>query len=73
MIEFREHSFLQNPRLPAEVNASRVHVRVCAADDATAKCADGSGAAAEADGVVMLRQGLKDAQLKTALQAGSAI
>lgn len=70
-IEFREYSFLQNHRLPAEVNSSRVRIEACAADDATGKCADGSGPAAETDAAVMLRFGLKDAQLKTALQVPS--
>ena len=68
MIDFREHSFMDNPRLPAAVNASRVTVRICEADDASGKCADGSAAAAATDGVVQLKPGLTDAQLKTALQ-----
>ncbi len=72
MIDFREYSFLDNPRLPEEVNNSRVHVQICAADDTSAGCADGSAAAAEANGVVRLKPGLSDTQLKTALQASRA-
>ena len=68
MIEFREYSFMDNPRLPASVKASRVSVRVCAAGDSSAACADGTAAAAEADGRVSLKQNLSDARLRTALQ-----
>lgn len=68
MIEFREYSFMENPRVPAEVNASRVSIKVCAAGDAATKCADGTVAADEADGVVTLKRDLSDARLKTALQ-----
>ena len=42
-------------------------VRICAADDASEKCADGSGPGAEVDGAVHLKPNLTDVQLKTAL------
>lgn len=28
-MDYREHSFLRNPRMPADVRRSRVHVRIC--------------------------------------------
>lgn len=40
-MEYREHSFLRNPRMPAAVRRSRVHVSICLPvkhNDAPGKC-----------------------------------
>ena len=66
MIEYREHSFLENKRLTAAVKDSRVRVQLCKA--AAPGCSDGSAPAVEAKGVVQIMPGLNDAQLKVALQ-----
>ena len=68
MIEYREYSFMENKRLTPAVRASKVRVALCKADEAAATCSDGTVPAVEAAGVVRIRQGLNDAQLKIALQ-----
>jgi len=65
--EWREHSFLQNPRLPKALNESRIVVEFCA-EGQVAGCADGSAPAQEQSGRVRLRSGLTDRQLQTALE-----
>jgi hypothetical protein len=40
-VDWREYTFLQNPRMPKEVNASRLAVTVC--EQGAAGCSDGSG------------------------------
>lgn len=64
-VPYREYSFLQKQEA-APLNASVLTIEVCA-EESAADCADGSGPAAEAGGVVKLRPGLDDAQLKAAL------
>jgi arabinosyltransferase len=65
-VPFREHSFLQNPRMPAHVRDSAVVVEVCPEGN-NAACADGSAPAGVSDGVVRLRAGLTDKQIAAAL------
>lgn len=72
MIEYREHSFLENKRLTAAVKDSRVRVALCKPEEASAACSDGTAPAVETAGVVHIRQGLNDAQLKIALQVRAA-
>jgi arabinosyltransferase len=69
-IEWREYSFLHNPRLPKAVRESQLEVEVCAAG--AAGCADGSGPATEKGGVVRLKPGLNDQQIKAALAVSGA-
>jgi len=65
-LEWREHSFLQNPRLPQHVNESRVEVVACA--EGEGGCSDGSSAAQPRNGVVRLLKGLNEKQIAAALE-----
>jgi len=65
-LEWREHSFLQNPRLPAEVNNSRVSIEICENEDAS--CSGGTSPAAIHSGTIRLRSGLRDKEISTALE-----
>lgn len=67
-MDWREHSFLRNARMPADVKRSRVRVSVCQPADDPLPCSDGGGRADEVRGRVHLRPGLTDEQLTTALQ-----
>ncbi|MEW5307750.1 MAG: hypothetical protein WDW36_010126 [Sanguina aurantia] len=64
-IEWRESSFLRNPRLSAAVSGSRVLVVPCRAGDAG--CGPGTGPAASKDGKTLLQLGLNSGALAGAL------
>eukprot|EP00803_Ostreobium_quekettii_P009210 evm.model.scf_772EXC.7 EVM.evm.TU.scf_772EXC.7 scf_772EXC:53561-60533(-) len=66
-IDFREYSFLSNPRLPASVNASRIRVEGC--DGSEDLCDDGSAQATIQNGAVRLRRNATDVQIATALSS----
>lgn len=67
-IDFRESSFLHNPALSAQVNGSRLTVRLCAAGGARAAgCADGSAAAKVQANVVKVKAGLDSEKWAKAL------
>lgn len=72
-MDWREHSFLRNARMPPDVKRSRVRVVVCRPEDDPGPCADGSGPADEVRGRVHLRPGLNDAQMQTALQVSGCL
>lgn len=65
-IDYREYSFLQNPRLPKSVNDSRVTVYICKPDEAD--CAKGDAPAEVKDGVVRLAPQLTSGQVAKALE-----
>lgn len=62
-VHFREHTFLDNPRLPAAVRDDKVVVEMCQDGD----CSDGTSPASLKDKKVRLRSGLSSSQLLTAL------
>jgi arabinosyltransferase len=72
-VPIREYSFLANPRTPNAVKSSALIVELCDADavdsgaPAAADCSDGSAAAPVRKGVVRIRAGLNDVQLRAAL------
>jgi len=65
-VEWREYSFLQNPRTPARVNQSRLAVTVC--EQGGAGCSDGSGPGTITEGQLRLAPGLDSTKLAAALK-----